>query len=172
MGLFFPLPHGISFFLNMVCDATHLPASLGNTRWCFARWKLQSPTREQSAYPDPPGRSAWIFIVPGYSGKERVMGMSTAAGRLRESQRHQLGAVTWMGCHCCWERSQVGTIKCHVKRFSKLIFISFLLIISPQIAGYNTPAYCPFSSGIPGSATRCTDPLVCLSAHTSNCAAH
>lgn len=64
-GIFFPLPHGISFFLNMVCDATHLPASLGNTRWCFARWKLQSPTREQSAYPDPPGRSAWIFIVPG-----------------------------------------------------------------------------------------------------------
>lgn len=108
----------------------------------------------------------------GYSGKEQVMGMSTAAGRLRESQRHQIGAVTWMGCHCCWERSQVGTIKCHVKRFSKLIFISFLLIISPQIAGYNTPAYCPFSSGIPGSATRCTDPLVCLSAHTSNCEAH
>lgn len=36
---------------------------------------------------------------------------------------------------CCWQRSQVGTIKCRVKRFSRLIVISFLLIAPPQVAG-------------------------------------
>lgn len=107
----------------------------------LARQGLQSQTREQSTYPEPwcgraqTGREPWV-PVPWLSDAEGDEGISVVLGR----------DGTGRGCHHRWERSQVGTIKYHVKRFSRLIVISFLLIIPPQIAGYSTAACHPGSS--------------------------
>lgn len=178
-GMFFPpLAYGPFLFKHGVwCNA---PSSLSGGYqglepcWCSPRQGLQSQTGERRTYPEPRRGTAWIrregwrqgwreprVPVPQRGAMERDEGTGVGMGR----------DGTGSPRPCCRQRSQVGTIKCRVKRFSRLIVVSFLLIAPPQVAGYSAPAALRRPS-LRSALGDFTGSLLWLSARTSSPAVH